>query len=81
MKELRVTLKFFEEVLGTANNNPEIHSEFIASKAPDAPSMEEEVAAIGADAVEEKSITIFPKLEEIRAQKLRKRQALKALQL
>lgn len=64
MKEMKVRLRFFEEVLGTASNNPEIHSEFIASKAPDAPSMEEEVAAIGADAVEEKSITIFPKLED-----------------
>lgn len=63
MKELKVKLTFIEEVLGTASNNPEIHSEFIASKAPDALSREEEVAAIGADAVEEKSITVFPRLE------------------
>ena len=64
MKELKVKLTFIEEVLGTASNNPEIHSEFIASKAPDALSREEEVAAIGADAVEEKSITVFPRLED-----------------
>lgn len=35
--ELKVRLTFFEEVLGTASNNPEIHDEFIASKAPDSP--------------------------------------------
>lgn len=64
MKELKVKLTFIEEVLGTASNNPEIHSEFIASKAPDAPSREEEVAAIGVDAVEGKSITVFPRLDD-----------------
>ena len=61
MKEIKVRITFTEELLGTASNNPEIHSEFIASKAPDAPSLKEEVAAIGADEVEEKSMTIFPK--------------------
>ena len=64
MKEIKVRLTFTEEVLGTASNNPEIHSEFIASKAPDAPSREEEVAAIGAEAVEEKAITVFPRLDD-----------------
>ena len=61
MKELRVRVTFFEELLGTANNDPEIHSEFIASKAPDAPSREEEVAALGVDEVIEKSMTVFPR--------------------
>jgi hypothetical protein len=64
MKDLKVKLTFIEEVLGTSSNNPNIHSEFIASKAPDAMSREEEIAAIGAENVEEKSITIFPKLED-----------------
>lgn len=58
---LKVRLTFQEEVLGTASNNPEIHSEFIASKAPDAMKVEEEVAAIGAEAVIEKSMTVFPR--------------------
>lgn len=61
MKELRVKVTFFEELLGTASNDPEIHSEFIASKAPDAPSREEEVAALGVDEVVEKSMTVFPR--------------------
>lgn len=45
MKEMHVRLTFLEEVLGTANANPDVHSEFIASKAPDAPSRIEEIEA------------------------------------
>lgn len=62
-KILKVRVRFIEEILGTASANPEIHEEFIASKAPDAPSMEEEVAAIGADEVFDKSMTVFSKDE------------------
>lgn len=61
MHTLKARLTFQEEVLGTASNNPKIHSEFIASKAPDAMSTEEEVAAIGVDEVVEKSMTVFPR--------------------
>lgn len=58
---LKVKATFLEELLGTASNNPDIHSEFIASKAPDARSTEEEVAAVGVDEVVEKSMTVFPR--------------------
>lgn len=61
MITLKVKVTFNEEVLGTANSDPEIHKKFIASNAPDAPSMEEEVKAIGAEEVFEKSMTVFPK--------------------
>lgn len=61
MKEMRVRLTLLEEILGTASNNPEIHSEFIASKAPDAKSREEEIEAIGVDAEIEKGMTVFPR--------------------
>jgi hypothetical protein len=64
MKKIHVCVEFTEELLGTASANPEIHSEFIAAKAPDAPSREEEIAAIGAEAVEEKAMTVFPKTED-----------------
>lgn len=64
MKEVKVKVTYTEELLGTANANPEIHSEFIASKAPDAPSREEEVASLGAEAVEEKTMTVFPRLDD-----------------
>ena len=50
-----------EEMLGTASSNPEIHEEYIASKAPDAPTREEEVAALGAEEVFEKGMTVFPR--------------------
>ncbi len=64
MKELKIKLTFTEDLLGTASSNPEIHEEFIASKAPDAKSIEEEVAAVGVDEVVEKSMTVFPKLAD-----------------
>lgn len=64
MKEFKVRLTFTEEVLGTCSNDPNIHEEFIASKAPDAMSREQEIEAIGVDEVVEKSKTVFPKLED-----------------
>lgn len=64
MTELKVKITFIEEVLGTASANPEIHEEFIASKAPDAKSTEEEVAAIGVEEYVEKSMTVFPRNSE-----------------
>lgn len=63
-KTLKVKVTMFEEILGTASANPDIHEEFIASKAPDAPSREEEVAAIGAEEVFEKGMTVFPRNAE-----------------
>lgn len=61
MQKLKIRITFTEELLGTASGNPEIHREFIASKAPDAGGTEEEVAAIGVDGVVEKSMTVFPR--------------------
>lgn len=63
MKELKVRVTTIEEMLGTASANPDIHKEFIASNAPDAMSMEEEVAAIGAEEVFEKGMTVFPRVD------------------
>ncbi|MCD7905497.1 MAG: hypothetical protein LUG24_08025 [Clostridiales bacterium] len=56
-----VEVTFFEELLGTANSNPNIHEEFISSKAPDAMSKAEEVEALGVDEVVKKEMTVFPK--------------------
>jgi hypothetical protein len=63
MKKIKVKVTFIEELLGTASADPNIHADYIASLAPDAMKTEEEVAAIGSDAVVEKSKTIFPKDE------------------
>ncbi len=64
MKELKVRLTFFEPVLGTASANEDIYRDFIGSKSPDAASVDDEVAALGVDAVVEKGMTVFPKLDD-----------------
>lgn len=61
MKTLNFRLTFTEMVLGTASNNKELHSEYIASNAPDAKSKAEEIEAIGTDEYREKQMTVFPK--------------------
>lgn len=61
MKCMKVRVTFLDEVLGTASANQELHTEFIASKGPDAKSIEEEVEALGEDAVVEKGMTVFPR--------------------
>ena len=59
-----IDLKFIQPVLGTASSNPRIHEQFIASKAPDAPSLKEEVEALGVEAVEQRGTTVFPKTKD-----------------
>ena len=61
MKTMRVRLDFIDEILGTSAADPLIHRNYIASKAPDAQSIEQEVAAIGVDDAEEKAMTVFPR--------------------
>lgn len=60
-KEMRVRITFTEEGLGTQPNNQEIYSEFIASKSPDATTVEDEILAIGKEEFEEKQMTVFPR--------------------
>lgn len=64
MKELKVKLTFIEEILGTASNDKEIHSDYIASKAPDAMTREEEIESIGVDGVIEKGKTVFSRTDD-----------------
>lgn len=54
-------LTFQEEVLGTTPNTEEVFREYIGKNAPNAPSIEEEVEALGVDEVVDKGKTIFPK--------------------
>ena len=61
MGKKSVRLTFTEEVLGTSPNNPDIYREYIASKSPDAKTIEDEVASVGVDEVHEKGITVFPR--------------------
>lgn len=62
-KIFKVRMTFTEEVLGSAPNNEQLMADYIASKAPDAPKKEEEVASVGADGVLERQMTVFPRDE------------------
>jgi hypothetical protein len=59
--KIPITLTFTEELLGTAAADPQLHTEFIASKAPDAKTREEEIAARGAEEVEVRGMSVFPR--------------------
>lgn len=59
--DVRVRLTFIADVLGTATTDEQIYRSYLADQAPDAPSVEEEVAAIGVDDMVEKGTTVFPK--------------------
>ena len=64
MESMKVKLTFTEPILGAASNDPNIHEEFIASKGPDAKSIDEEIEAIGVEGVIEKGKTVFPRDED-----------------
>ena len=57
--KIKVTLT--EGMLGTASANPDVHSEFIASKSADADKVKEELESLPADDLIEKSMTVFPR--------------------
>lgn len=61
MNVYHIRMTFTEDVLGTCSGNPELHDEYIASKAPDAMTRKEEVAAIGVGDAIEKGMTVFPR--------------------
>lgn len=61
MKTMKVRIHFFEDVLATRPNDDATYETWIASKAPDAKTMEEEIAAKGPADVFEKGITVFPR--------------------
>lgn len=64
MKEIKVRLTFTEPLLGTSPANEDVYRDFIGSKAPDASTIDDEVCALGVDAVVDKGMTVFPRLED-----------------
>ena len=64
MTTMKVKLTFTEAILGTSPSNAEIYRDFIGSKAPDANTVEDEVAALGVEEVIEKQMTVFPRTAE-----------------
>ena len=61
-KEFVMTIRcrLTEKALGTRPNDDTVYQTFVASNAPDAPSMEEEIAMSSVDDVVRKGITVFP---------------------
>lgn len=56
MKTIKVKLTFTEPLLGTWPANPNVAREYIASKGPDASTIEDEVAALGADVAADRAM-------------------------
>ena len=61
---MKVKITTTEEMLGMASGNPDIHSEFIASRSADADKAKEEMEALSAEELIEKSLTVFPRDED-----------------
>jgi hypothetical protein len=63
-KVLNVKITFTEPVLGTAPNNEDLYAEYIASKAPTADKVEEEIEAFDVNDEIQKGMTVFPRTED-----------------
>ena len=59
MKVMKVRVRYTEPLLGSLPFDEELHDTYIASKAPNALSREEEVASFGVDMTVEKGMTGF----------------------
>lgn len=66
MEKLNVKLTFQEPLLGTLPGSEDLYMDYIATKVPEdeRTKIEDEVAALGVDAVAEKKMTVFPKLSD-----------------
>ena len=66
MEKLNVKLTFQEPLLGTLPGSEDLYMVYIATKVPEdeRTKIEDEVAALGVDAVAEKKMTVFPKLPD-----------------
>ena len=61
MKTLNIRITFIEPILGTSPANEDVYRDYIATKAPDASTIDDEIAALGVDEVVEKAMTVFPR--------------------
>lgn len=65
MEWLKVKCTTIQEMLGTASPNPDIYRDYIASKAPEAKDISDEIAALGEDAVFQNKTTVFPRAQKV----------------
>ena len=61
VETIKLRITFTEKILGTAPANEDVYTDFIASKAPDGKSIEDEIEALGVDGAAQKGMTIFSK--------------------
>ena len=61
MHYMHVEVKWIEKALATLPNNKELLASYIAKNAPDAPTMAEEIEAIGEEEVMDRTVNIYPK--------------------
>ena len=64
MFELKVRITYKTRLLGTSPNDPEVYTKWIASKAPDPRTIEDEILSIGVEKYEEKDTTVFRRDED-----------------
>lgn len=60
---MKVKITFIEPILGTWPADPNVARNYIASKAPDATTIEDEIIASSVDEVIDKGMTVFPRGE------------------
>lgn len=64
MQTIKVKLTTLEGMLGTSPADPDVYGSYIGSNAPDAGTLEGEIAALGVEEVTQKGRTVFPRLED-----------------
>ena len=64
MEKIKVRLTLTEDLLGTASGNKELYADYIATKAPTADMVEQEVEDFNPELAMEKAMTIFPRLPD-----------------
>lgn len=64
MFELKVRITYKTRLLGTSPNDPEVYTKWIASKAPDPTTIEDEILSVGVEKYEEKDTTVFRRDED-----------------
>lgn len=60
-KTMKIRITFTEPILGTSPSNPDIYRDYIASKAPDTSTVEDEIDAVSSEEIAEKQMTVFPR--------------------
>ena len=64
MEKIKIRLTLTEDLLGTASGNKELYADYIATKAPTADMVEQEIDDFNPELALEKAMTVFPRLED-----------------